>query len=161
MRKTRWWIRDAAVIGIAGGLLAAALMSPAVAGKFASKAFVNRKIDALSNRLSEVADVNQLTYIQGQQLAVPAGDIGKAEAVCPPGSFVTGGGGGTQFGEGTQIDSYPSNGTGTFAARPPIGNIGWVFEYQASASTAENIRAYAICSRVDSTSGFTGGGPPA
>jgi hypothetical protein len=142
-------------------MLAAALMSPAAAGRFASKGFVNKKIDALSNRLSQVEDVNQLTYIQGASLAVPAGAIGKAEAVCPPGSFVTGGGGGTQFGQGTQIDSYPSAGTGTGAGRPPIGNVAWVFEYEAGPSIGENIRAYAICARVDSTSGFTGGGAPA
>jgi hypothetical protein len=160
-RKEREWVRGAAVIAVAGTLLALALMSPAAAGKFASKGFVNRKIDALSNRLAEVEDVNQLTYVQGAQLAVSAGGTGRATAVCPPGSFVTGGGGGTQFGEGTQIDSYPSNGTATGSGRPPIGNTAWVFEYEADPSTAENIRAYAICSRVDSTSGFTEGGPPA
>lgn len=159
--RTKSWIRGVIVLGLAGGLLAASLMSPAAAGKFATKGFVNRKIDAISNRLSQVEDVNQLTYIQGASLAVPAGDIGRAVAVCPPGSFVTGGGGGTQFGQGTQIDSYPSNGTAAGTGRPPIGNTAWVFEYEAGPSIGENIRAYAVCARVDSTSGFTEGGAPA
>ncbi len=158
--KATWW-RGGAVLLLVSGVLAAALMSPAAAGRFATKAFVNRKIDNVSDRLAEVADVNHLIYIQGPQVTLGGGDTGRSEAVCPPGSFVAGGGGGAQLGDGTTIDSYPSNGTGFPASgRAAIGNIGWVFEYEAAPSTPETIRAYAICSRVDSTSGFTGGAPP-
>jgi hypothetical protein len=158
-RTQKAWVRPVVALAVAGGLTAGALMVPAGAASFATKKFVNKKVKKVAK---QVADLNQLIYVQGPQVAVPDSSFGQAEAVCPAGSFAVGGGGSASLATGVQIDSYPSQGVGFVSPGPaaPIGHTAWAFEYATTSGLPETIRAYVICSKVDSATGFTPGGPP-
>jgi hypothetical protein len=141
-------------------------MVPAGAASFATKKFVKKQVNKVAKRVTSlkgtVADLNRLIYVQGAVVSIATADtFGQAEAVCPAGSRVTGGGGFSELGFGFQIDSYPSHGVGfdptSFVA--PAGHTAWVFEYRTG-SSAEDIRAYAVCAKVDTSSGYTPGSLP-
>jgi hypothetical protein len=157
--------RGLVVLAVAGGLTAGALLVPAGAASFATKKFVKKQVAKVAKRVTAlegtVADLNQLIYVQGPQVTVPDSSIGQAEAVCPAGSFAVGGGGSVSLAMGIQIDSYPSQGVGFTlpSGAAPIGHTGWAFEYAATEGD-ETIRAYVICAKVDSVTGFAPGGPP-
>lgn len=170
-RSERGWVRGAIVVGLAGTMMAVALLSPALAVRLATTSYVKAKIKPVSNRVGSlenrvgglegtVGNLNQLAYVQGAPLNVPADSFAQVEALCPPGSFVTGGGGAVQVGAGRQIDSYPSHGVGFPAPTgiAPAGHTAWAFEYVTGPSP-EAVRAYAICSRVATRTGYTAGSP--
>ncbi|MGH2677336.1 MAG: hypothetical protein ACRDHB_03105 [Actinomycetota bacterium] len=150
--------RGIVVLAVAGGLTAGALLVPAGAASFATKKFVNKKVKKVAK---QVADLNQLVYVESPIVLVPDQGIGQAEAVCPAGFKVTGGGGFASMAEGVQLDSYPSHGVGfnPDTSIAPAGHTAWVFEYAATGGD-EDIRAYAVCAQVDASSGFAPGNPP-
>ena len=159
-RARKGWVRGALVLGVAGAMMAVAMLSPAVGASFATKKFVKQKVKAVSNRVSglegTVANLNQLQYMASPAVTVPDGALGQAEAVCPAGWFVTGGGGVSTSQEGEQLDSYPSHGVGfpspSFFA--PLGRTAWTFEWFDFSDGADNqILAFAICSQVAGAGG--------
>jgi hypothetical protein len=151
------WTRGIATL-LAAGLLAGGLLASSAGGaaKPATKKFVNKKVKNLNKNIN---NLNHLTYVQSGQVSVLANDFGQAEAVCPAGTNVLGGGGSSSQALGVQIDSYPSQGVGFPGTVAPIGHTGWAFEY-ATGGTPETIRAYAICKRVVSVGGYAAGGAP-
>ena len=115
---------------------------------------------------AKVASLGQLQYVASSLVTVGSGLKGQAEAICPSGFSVTGGGGFASTTDWAQLDSYPSNGTGFPSGLAPHGQTGWVYEGQDLAAggdtSSTTIRAYAVCTKASATSGnFTPGTSPA
>lgn len=162
----RWRLVSVSMLAIIAGV---AVFSPAGAhhrpGHTSKGAIrgLKHRVEALEARVS---DLSQLQYIASAPLSVPSGTKGQAEAICPSGFSVTGGGGFASTTDWSQLDSYPSNGTGFPGGIAAHGRTGWVYEGQDLASGGDAsptvIRAYAVCSKAGTTSGnYTPGTSPA
>lgn len=159
-RARKGWLRGAVVIGVAGAMMAVALLSPALAVRLATTSYVKGQVKKVSNRVNAlegtVANLNQLQYVVSPTVDIVDGGLGQAEAICPSGYVVTGGGGSSNTAEGFQLDSYPTHGVGFPAPSffAPQGRTAWAFEWVDFGDGLDNqIRAYAICSRVANVSG--------
>jgi hypothetical protein len=155
-----------AILAILAGLVlfspAAAHHRPGHTSKGAIRGLKHR-VEALEARLT---DLSQLQYVASSPVSVASGVKGQAEAVCPSGFSVTGGGGFASTTDWKQLDSYPSNGTGFPSGIAPHGQTAWVYEGQDLAAGGDTstttIRAYAICTKAASTAGnYTPGTSPA
>lgn len=102
-----------------------------------------------------VNNLNSLQHIVSSPVFVADGFAGQAEAVCPAGTYATGGGGFTDSGDGWTMDSYPSHGVGFPGFLGPPGRTAWVFEWQdlGTDGFSSTIRAYVVCLKVASASG--------
>jgi len=99
--------------------------------------------------------LNSLQHVVSPPVFVGDGSAGQAEAVCPAGTYATGGGGFTDSFDGVTIDAYPSNGVGFPGFTAPPGRTAWAFEWGDFGldGFSSTIRAYVVCSRVGSASG--------
>lgn len=102
-----------------------------------------------------VNNLNSLQYMTSASVFVADLGFGQAEAVCPAGTFATGGGGFSNSFDGGEIDSYPSHGVGFPSFLAPQGRTGWTFEWSDFGGDGfpSSIRAYVICLKVSSPSG--------
>ena len=164
-RSRRSWVRGAIVLGLSGTMMAAALMSPALAVRLATtkyvKAVVNKAIGAFRTeaeaRFLDVAEgdgryvENGTFVVRGAPLTIPAGSENFAEADCPAGTTVVGGGG---YSTATYMfleASYPSDGTNT----DTDGAKAWtVWAFNDSGGPSGQLFPYAICMKTDATLQF-------
>ena len=163
MEKTRRsWVRGAIVLGLSGTMMAAALMSPALAVRLATTGYVKQKIN---QAISAFRTEAQNAFIEdGLQygrfvFAVPAGTATSISLGCPSGTKVTGGGGAIANVAAFDTDleqSYPSNGSTT---QP--GTTGWTVTIENPTGTAYNGAVYAICARATGTANYPESGAPA
>jgi hypothetical protein len=165
-RSGGWRLVSVSVLAVIAGV---AVFSPAGAHHrpgHTSKGSIRgikHRVEALEARVS---DLGQLQYVASATVSVPSGTKGQAEAVCPTGFSVTGGGGFASTTDWKQLDSYPSNGTGFPSGIAPHGTTAWAYEGQDLAAGGDTsptvIRAYAVCSKSGTTSGnYTPGTSPA
>lgn len=153
------------MLGLAGVMMAAALMSPALAVRLATTGYVKAKINQAKNELSgrigglegrvgNVEGLNNLQFIRSSDVTVPDGGFGQAQAVCPSGTSATGGGGVSTSVDGFQVDSYPTSGAafspGAFIQQ---GRSAWGFEWINFSGFTQEISAYVVCLAVDATGG--------
>jgi hypothetical protein len=118
---------------------------------------------SLTSVQGTVNNLNSLQHVVSSPAFVTDGFAGQVEAVCPAGTFATGGGGFTDSFDGATIDSYPSHGVGFPGFTGPPGRSAWAFEWGdfGGDGFSSSIRAYVVCSRVGSASGnYTPGTVP-
>jgi hypothetical protein len=127
------WVRGAIVVGIAGAMMAVALLSPALAGKYATKKFVKSQVSGLQTQINQAqsaANAAQTTantanaaaaahqtqtFVRSAPIPVGAGTAAAGEIACPAGMVATGGGATVSNSALLMNDSVPTDGTGTFA----------------------------------------------
>lgn len=90
-------------------------------------------------------------YVRSDPVTVDVGEVDSAEAVCPSGWVVIGGGGASSIADGSvpTIWSFPSDGSGNDRA----GRTAWTYMVQNEFVGFGSIRAYAICTRVGKVGG--------
>jgi hypothetical protein len=135
-RSRKSWGRGAIVLGLAGTMMAAALMSPALAVRLATTGYVKSQVRKL-------AIEDGIFYARTDpQLVQPATAV-IISIPCPPEGVAISGGASTG---NIQVDnveveiSYPSSGATTNA-----GSTGWTVSVQNDGSAAINVRGYVIC----------------
>lgn len=164
----RGWVRGALVIGIAGTMMAVALLSPALAVRLATTGYVKSKVNGLRSDLQGQINAESST-LRGQSFGrtsaffVPTGSNVAAEIGCPAGMIVTGGGVYVDSAAILVNASNPTDGTGSFASSfgaSGAGMNGWgviVGEYLGGSG---NARVYASCRTGFQTgSNYTSGSP--
>lgn len=170
-RARRSWVRGAVVLGLAGTMMAAALMSPALAVRLATTGFVKQKVRAAVNQVTTnlTAQINaantasrQQTYLRSNSVTVPAGSAAAGEVTCPGGMIVTGGGAAVSNGALVLNDSVPTDGSGTFTSSfgltGGVGMTGWGAIVTDTGSGGGTFRVYAICRTGTQTgSNYTAG----
>ena len=172
MEKTRRsWVRGAIVLGLSGTMMAAALMSPALAVRLATTRYVKAKVNAAVNQVTTnlTAQINaantisrQQTYLRSNSITVPGGGSAAGEVTCPAGMVVTGGGAAVSNGLLVLNDSVPTDGTGNFTTSFGLtggaGMTGWGAIVTDTASSGGTFRVYAICRTGTQTgSNYTSG----
>jgi len=166
----RGWVRGAVVIGIAGTMMAVAMLSPALGVSFATKKFVKQKVNAAKNQLQgQITQVNAAisatqaqAFVRTAPVAVPAGAAVAAEIGCPTGMVATGGGVSVSNSALVMNDSVPTDGTGAFPASFGLaGGVGFTAWGGIVTSTGGpgTMRVYASCRTGAQTgSNYTAGG---
>ncbi len=157
------WLRGAAVIGVAGAVLAAALMSPVLAAKPARKAFVRAKVAQAVNAFRTEAQntfiEDGLSYVRTTPRSVAAGTFADMSVACPVGQKVVGGGAavGNLTTDDAELEaSYPSHG-----ATQAAGTTGWTASIENTGTLPFSASAYAICARASGAAEYTEGGAAA
>ena len=164
MEKTRGsWVRGAVVLGLSGTMMAAALMSPALAVRLATtsyvKAKVNQAIGAFRTEAQNAFIEDGLQYVRGNTFTLTPGNFVQMSVACPSGTKVTGGGAsvGNLSTDDAELEaSYPSH-SGSTAA----GTTGWTVSVDNESSNAFNTNVYAICARSSGAASYAEGGAPA
>jgi hypothetical protein len=108
-------------------------------------AHVTDSFTHLKSHIDNLSMDNRVRYVQGPEETVTTGSLGLAEADCPSGWNVVGGGGFSSTTVGTTLDMYPSDGNAGF------GLTGWAWEFRNNSGSNSNIRSFAICLNPKST----------
>jgi hypothetical protein len=154
----RSWVRGAVVLGVAGTMMAAALMSPALAVRLATTSYVKQKVNQAFNRTFGFFLQTPIAVFRSDPIPVAPNTALSAAIACPAGGVATGGG---ASGAGATDDwdlesSYPSNGATTGA-----GGTGWaVVMENATPSTTLSFRVYVVCGGGSSFTNFPAGSAP-
>lgn len=151
----RGWVRGAVVIGVAGTMMAVALLSPALAVRLATTSYVKAKIKAYKGeaeaRFLDVAEgdgryiENGVSTLERGPITMPDSSEAFIEVICPAGTRAIGGGG---WGSNTGMlmeASYPSDGTGT----DTTGTAAWTTWMVNLSGTTGSLFGYAICAKTD------------
>lgn len=141
-RARKPWVRGAVVIGIAGAMMAAALMSPALATRLATTSYVKQKVNQAFNKTFGFFLQQPIVIVRSDPLSVPPA-LGSVFAIaCPAGGVATGGG--ASVGSGSEDwdleASYPSNGASSAA-----GTTGWAVSMTNESTVTMNYRIYVLC----------------
>lgn len=162
-RARKPWVRGAVVIGLAGAMMAAALMSPALAVRLATTSYVKAKVNqAINSFRGEAATTfieDGLQYARTPSTSIVPGGFAIMSLACPAGTHVTGGGAAVPnlLTDNSELEaSYPSNGASTTA-----GTTGWTASIQNDGGAAFNASTYAICAKSSGASAYGEGVPPA
>lgn len=150
----RGWIRGAVVIGLAGAMMAVALLSPALAVRLATTGYVKQRVNAVGN--IALSGLRNPSYGQSPVFSLPANNSITMEGSCVGRSVVGGGAsaGGGAAGAINIIESYPSDGNIT---TPNVaGRNGWSVTVGNYGATAVNVYEYLICADTTAASGITG-----
>ena len=152
----RGWVRGAVVVGIAGVMMAVALLSPALAVRLATTSYVKQKVNQAFNRTFSQFLQQPTVVVRSDPIAVAIGNFAIASISCPAGGVATGGGASTaNTAEDWEMEaSYPSNG-----ASPAAGTTGWTAVMENIAG-GTSFRVYAVCAGGVGVGGnFTPGSP--
>ncbi|MGH2692768.1 MAG: hypothetical protein ACRDHM_09730 [Actinomycetota bacterium] len=152
-RARKQWIRGAVVIGVAGAMMAVALLSPALAVKLATTGYVKQKVNAVQN--VALTALRTPDYSQSPVQVVPAGTFGTIEGSCGVNHVVSGGASDGGSDAISIFESYPSD--GNFATANVTGRNGWAVTIGNFAATPVNVYAYKICAVTSISSGNVGG----
>jgi hypothetical protein len=154
----RGWVRGAVVIGIAGTMMAVALLSPALAVKLATTSYVKQKVNQAFNQTFSFFLQTPILAFRSDPIAVAPGVAQFAAVPCPPGGVATGGGAsGASVAEDWDLEtSYPSNG-----ATAGAGATGWAVVMKNESTAPLNFRVYVLCGGGSSATNFTPGSTPA
>lgn len=157
-RSRKSWVRGAVVLGLAGTMMAAALMSPALAVRLATTGYVKQKINSLRAESQNAFIEDGLSYVRSGPVTVGPSLFAVISISCPGGKVT---GGGASVADPTTNDaeleaSYPSNGATTAA-----GTTGWTVSVENPSGTAFTAAVYAICAKSSGSANYTEGGPPA
>jgi hypothetical protein len=153
-RARKPWVRGAIVIGIAGAMMAAALMSPALAVRLATTSYVKQKVNQAFNRTFSLFLQQPIITNRSEAFAVPSGFRATASIACPAGGVATGGGAATNSPstENWEMESsYPSNG-----ATPGAGSTGWTVVME-NVTAGTSFRVYVVCGGGSGLGNFTPG----
>jgi hypothetical protein len=147
------------VLGLAGTMMAAALMSPALAVRLATTSYVKSKINALRVESQNAFIEDGLSYVRSSPVSVGPGLFTVISISCPSGLKVTGGG--ASVTDATTNDaeleaSFPSNG-----ATATAGTTGWTVSVENPSGNAFSAAVYAVCAKSSGSANYTEGGPPA
>jgi hypothetical protein len=145
------------VIGVAGAMMAIALLSPALAVKLATTSYVKQKVNQAFNRTFGQFLQQPIAIIRSDPISVGTGVAQAAAIACPPGGVATGGGAtGADVSEDWELEaSYPSNGASSTA-----GATGWAVVMQNQTAGTLAFRVYALCAGGTSFTNFPPGSPP-
>lgn len=158
-RVRKPWARGAVVIGVAGAMMAAALMSPALAVKLATTSYVKQKVNQAFNQTFANFLQTPIVTVRSDPVNVAGGNAAAAASIaCPPGGAATGGGAaGASVLEDWDLEaSYPSNGATTGA-----GTTGWTVVMSNETAAPLNFRIYVLCGGGTSTAAnFAAGSTP-
>ena len=169
-RTRRSWVRGAVVLGLAGTMMAAALMSPALAVRLATTSYVKAKVNqAVATLRAEINAANtvsrQQTYVRSNPITVTAGASTAGEVNCPAGMVVTGGGAAVSNGDLLLNDSVPTDSTGAFTSSFGLlggaGMTGWGAIVTDTGGGGGSFRVYAICRTGTQTGSNYASGNPA
>jgi hypothetical protein len=152
-RVRKGWVRGAVVIGVAGAMMAVALLSPALAVRLATTGFVKQKVRAVEN--VALTALRSPDYSQSPVQTVQPGTFGTIEGSCGGNLIVSGGvsdGGSDAI---SVFESYPSD--GNFATVNVSGRNGWAVTIGNFAVTPVNVYAYKICAVASISTGNVGG----
>jgi hypothetical protein len=149
----RGWVRGAVVIGIAGVMMAAALLSPALAVRLATTSYVKAKINQSENQALGRFLQQPVFISRSDPIAVPVGGFAIASIACPPGGVATGGGASanTQLENWDLEASYPSSGSS-----PTAGFTGWTVSMENIAA-GTTFRVYVNCAGGGGTGNYAAG----
>jgi hypothetical protein len=128
------------MVAVVTSAITAAIMAGGPATAHVTDSFTH-----LKSHIDNLSMDNRVRYVQGPDLSVPSGSLGNAEANCPAGWNVVGGGGFSQTTLGTTLDMYPGDGDNGF------GLTAWNFEFRNESANPTTIRAFAICLNPKST----------
>jgi len=166
-RARKGWVRGALVLGVAGTMMAVAMLSPALAVRLATTGFVKQKVNAargaLQNQINTATAASAAqTYLRTDAAAVLAGGSTAAEISCPPGMLATSGGVAVSNGGLVMNDSAPTDSTGTFAGTFGLGGgagyTGWGGIVTDLGGGGGTMRVYAVCRTATQTgSNYTSG----
>jgi hypothetical protein len=146
------------VVGIAGVMMAVALLSPALAVRLATTSYVKQKVNQAFNRTFNQFLQTPIAYFRTDPIAVGPGAAQIASIGCPAGGVAIGGGAaGAAISEDWDLEqSYPSNGATTGA-----GTTGWTVAMENASAGPLNFRAYVVCGGATSTfTNYAVGGTP-
>ncbi|MGH2712006.1 MAG: hypothetical protein ACRDH9_12490 [Actinomycetota bacterium] len=150
----RGWVRGAVVIGIAGTMMAVALLSPALAVRLATTSYVKQKVNQAFNQTFGLFLQQPIITTRSDPIAVPPGGFSLASIACPAGGVATGGGASSNspLTENWEMeDTYPSNG-----ATPGAGSTGWTVGMENIAG-GTTFRVYVVCGGGSGFGNFTPG----
>lgn len=152
-RSRRGWLRGAVVVGVAGAMMAVALLSPALAVRLATTSYVKQKV----NQVRDVAltGLRAPDYSQSPVQVVPPGTFGTIEGSCGGGLAVSGGASAGGSSAISILESYPSD--GNLATANVTGRNGWAVTIGNFSSSQVNVYAYKICAVASVSSGNVGG----
>jgi len=153
-RARKGWVRGAVVIGVAGAMMAVAMLSPALGASFATKSFVKQKVNQAFNKTFGLFLQTPIVTTRSDPVAVAIGNFASASIACPPGGVATGGGavGNNPVAEDWEMEaSYPSNGATTGA-----GSTGWTVLME-NVAAGTSFRVYVICGGGSGFGNFTPG----
>jgi hypothetical protein len=128
------------MVAVVTSAITAAIMAGGPATAHVTDSFTH-----LKSHIDNLSMDNRVRYVQGPDLSVPTGTLGNAEANCPAGWNVVGGGGFSATVSGTTLDMYPGDGTNDF------GLTAWNWEFRNESGSTTTINAYAICLNPKST----------
>jgi hypothetical protein len=123
-------------------MMAAALMSPALAVRLATTGYVKQKVNQAFNKTFSHFLQIPIVTTRSDPIAVPVGSFVTASIACPPGGVATGGGGvgNNPAAEDWEMEaSYPSNG-----ATAGAGSTGWTVIME-NVAAGTSIRVYVVC----------------
>ncbi len=142
-------------MGVAGAMMAAALMSPALAVKLATTGYVKQKV----NQVNGVAltGLRNPDYSQSPAQPLAAGAFGTIEGSCGGRFAVSGGTSSTGSAAGSiqMFESYPSDGNLTTAN--VSGRNGWTTTVGNFGTTTVNVYFYKVCADTSVATGNVGG----
>jgi hypothetical protein len=168
------WVRGAVVIGIAGTMMAVALLSPALGASFATKSWtkqrINSKVGAATTNLQSQINAGDAagrvqTFVRSAPVLVSNGGTVAGDVACPSGMVATGGGVVANNANMVVGASAPTDGTGnfsTFYGFSGIGMTGWgAIVSDPFFFGGGMFRVYASCrtGTVSTSSNYTSGGP--
>lgn len=156
-RARKSWVRGAVVLGLAGTMMAAALMSPALAVRLATTSYVKQKVNQAFNQTLGRFLQTPIAVVRSDPIAVAPNVAQSAAIACPAGGVATGGGAtGAGVTENWDLEtSYPSNGATTGA-----GGTGWAVVMENASPATASFRVYVVCGGGSSFTNFPVGSAP-
>jgi hypothetical protein len=129
------------VLGVAGTMMAVAMLSPALAVRLATTSYVKQKVNQAFNRTFGLFLQQPVFTNRSDPIAVPVGTFAVASIACPPGGVATGGGAAqaNPVEDWDMESSYPSNG-----ATPGAGSTGWTVNMTNEVG-GTSFRVYVLC----------------
>ena len=159
-RARKGWVRGALVLGVAGAMMAVAMLSPAVGVSFATKSFVKQKVNQVKNQVNTVNGIalsafRSPAYFQSAPLTLPGSSSGIAEASCGAAHAVSGGLSSSATGSTAIIETYPSD--GDLSTLHVTGKNGWSVGVGNLSADPVTIYVYLVCAETSSSTGNVGG----
>jgi hypothetical protein len=154
-RARKGWVRGALVLGVAGAMMAVAMLSPALAVRLATTGFVKQKVRAVQN--VALTALRNPDYSQSPVQTLQPGFFGSLEGSCAGRLVVSGGSSSTGSAAGAihVLESYPSD--GDLATTNVSGRNGWTTTIGNFGSAPMNVYFYKICADSSFSTGNVGG----